>query len=305
VGNASINTKNVTNGNYTFDCSGTFAIDPASLTGATVTVSGSYAYTGQDQTPDASAVTVTLDDKKLVAGTDYTLSYGDNVNAGSDAGTVIVTGKGNYTGEASGNYGAKLSELTVGGLTAKLGEAEIPGKWTLTGDTVPNVGDPGNYTATFTPTDISKAGNYNPLTAQVTLSIAKVEYTGTTAVNASGKYGTTRTYDLSDLLPLGYQLGTITTSDANSIFDGVPSVAGTILTYKLANSEGNIGKTGTITVPVDSSINYTAFNLTITVTDVLIPDLSVNAISVTYTGSPVQNSSITGTTTVDGKSIAG
>lgn len=51
------------------------------------------AYTGKAITPD---VTIKDGDKKLVNGTDYTLSYEDNKNPGQA--TITVTGKGDYSG---------------------------------------------------------------------------------------------------------------------------------------------------------------------------------------------------------------
>lgn len=61
----------------------------------TVELSGNttYTYTGKQITPD---VTVTIDGRPLTKGTDYTIIYGDNVNADTDAGSVTVRAKGNY-----------------------------------------------------------------------------------------------------------------------------------------------------------------------------------------------------------------
>lgn len=61
----------------------------------TVELSGNttYTYTGEKITPD---VTVTIDGKTLTEGTDYTITYGDNINAGTNAGSVTVRAKGNY-----------------------------------------------------------------------------------------------------------------------------------------------------------------------------------------------------------------
>ena len=83
------------------------------------------------------------------------------------AGDLTASG----TGVASGTFGNKLSELTVSGLTAKLGDTEIEGTWALSGNTIPNVGDTTKYTATFTPSE--NADWYNTLTAEVSLDIAK------------------------------------------------------------------------------------------------------------------------------------
>ena len=71
-----------------------FTITPI-ITEPTVELSGNttYTYTGKQITPD---VTVTIDGKMLTADTDYTITYGDNVNAGTDAGSVTVRAKGNY-----------------------------------------------------------------------------------------------------------------------------------------------------------------------------------------------------------------
>lgn len=56
-------------------------------------------------------------------------------------------------GIACGTYGNKLSELTVTGLTAKLGSETIDGTWQIQSDDdkVPYVGDSETYTATFIP----------------------------------------------------------------------------------------------------------------------------------------------------------
>lgn len=74
-------------------------------------------------------------------------------------------------GIASGTYGNKLSELTVTGLTAKLGTEIIGGTWRIDGDEVPCVGDDGTYTATFTPAQHPEY--YQTLAAQVRLEISK------------------------------------------------------------------------------------------------------------------------------------
>ena len=77
---------------------------------------------------------------------------------------LTVEGKG----IAGGTYGNKLSELTVTGLTAKLGTEIIDGNWQIIGDEVPCVGDDGTYTATFIP---KYPEYYQSLTATVKLMI--------------------------------------------------------------------------------------------------------------------------------------
>ena len=319
VGTAVVQIIDRDGGNYVVSGGGSFTITAKSLAGATVDVPGTFTYSGNAHTPEP---VVTLGGRTLAKDTDYTVSYSGNVNAGTAF--VAITGQGNYSGTASGTftigkavltvdgtgiakgtYGNTLSALTVEGLTARLNDTVVNGTWALTGETVPNVGDSGEYTAIFTPS--SGAVNYNELTAPVTLDISKADYTGTRNVSTSGRYGKTRTYELADLLPDGYVLGTVTITDSHGIFEGTPAVNGTTLTYGLADNRDNVDETGTIIVPVTSSTNYNAFDLTIvvTVTNVQVPDLNVNPIQVIYTGTPVPDSSISGTATVDGISIDG
>ena len=73
---------------------------PTDISGATVTLSStSYTYDGTAKKP---GVTVTLAGQRLAEGTDYTVSYANNVNAGTA--TVTVTGKGSYTGAATASF---------------------------------------------------------------------------------------------------------------------------------------------------------------------------------------------------------
>lgn len=83
----------------------TFEILPASIAGAAVTLqTGEYIADGATAfTPDVTSVI--LNGKTLVKDTDYTVSYKDNVNAGTA--TVTVTGKGNYTGSVSAAFTIK------------------------------------------------------------------------------------------------------------------------------------------------------------------------------------------------------
>ncbi|MBR1724449.1 MAG: hypothetical protein IJ723_05460, partial [Ruminococcus sp.] len=86
-------------GNYTGTVTKSFTISPANVSTADVTLSpASYTYDGTEKKP---AVTVKMGTKTL-APADYTVSYSNNVKAGTA--TVTVTGKGNYTGTASKSF---------------------------------------------------------------------------------------------------------------------------------------------------------------------------------------------------------
>ena len=81
-------------GNYTGSVTKDFTIKPLDSSRYSASLS-QYSYTsdGTEKCPD---VTVTYGDKTLAAGTDFTVSYKDNVKEGTA--TVTITGAGNYTG---------------------------------------------------------------------------------------------------------------------------------------------------------------------------------------------------------------
>ena len=84
-------------GNYTGSVSKTFKITPLALSKATVAAVPDQEYTGSAIKP-SPAVKMTVGGKMatLKAGTDYTLSYANNVEVGTA--TITVTGKGNFSG---------------------------------------------------------------------------------------------------------------------------------------------------------------------------------------------------------------
>ena len=76
----------------------TFKITPADISTAVVTVADQT----YDGTPREPSPTVVWKGKTLVAGVDYTVSYRDNRKVGTA--TVVITGVGNYAGEALGTF---------------------------------------------------------------------------------------------------------------------------------------------------------------------------------------------------------
>ena len=298
----------VTAANKTYDGSTsatvTAEVTTGLLAGDSITISG---VTGAFANANAGAgKTVTVDSSGAsISGANadkYQINFPASTTAGIEkANASIATAPAGKTGLTY--TGAAQALVTAG--TASVGEVVYSLAETGTySTTIPTGTNAGSYTVWY---KIADTDNYNGTApVKVDVTISKVNYTGEKAGSTSGKYGREKTYDLKNLLPEGYVLGTITTTDTNSIFEGTPTVSGTILTYKLADNAG-VGKTGTITIPVIKSTNYNAFNLTITVTvtNVRIPTLTVNPISVTYTGSSVSSSQITGTATLDGRTIAG
>lgn len=100
-------------------------------------------------------------------------------------------------GTASGEYGKKLSGLTIEGLTVTSGGSAVAGTWafadTVDGNAIPAVGDTNKYDVVFTPED----SNYGTKTAEVTLSISPKTVTVTAGLKAID-----RVYDGSTVVEL-------------------------------------------------------------------------------------------------------
>lgn len=73
-----------------------FTILTKSITGASVSPISDQNYTGKEIRPE---IKVRLNGKTLNSGTDYKIAYYDNVAIGTA--TVIITGKGNYSGSVA------------------------------------------------------------------------------------------------------------------------------------------------------------------------------------------------------------
>ena len=94
-------------GYYTGTKEVTFQIGARSVSGMTIAAIPNKTYTGSAQKP---APKVTWGSKTLVSGTDYTVAYKNNTNAGTA--TVTVTGKGNYKGTLSATFKINAKKIT-------------------------------------------------------------------------------------------------------------------------------------------------------------------------------------------------
>ena len=135
-------------GNYSGTATQTFTIAAKDLASATVTVDATqtYTYTGAAIEPNVSSVSIKLTEgadvaTNLTAGTDYTVTgYANNTDAAlataeTNAPTVTITGKGNFTGTATGTFTiaqAKLSAVTI----AAIGNQTFTGSQITPGVTV-------------------------------------------------------------------------------------------------------------------------------------------------------------------------
>lgn len=152
-------------------------------------------YTGKEIKPSVSICDTEGD--QLVAGTDYDVSYTNNINAGT--GKVLVTFKGNYYGTLSGEF--TIAPKSISGMTGTLsattytydGNAKSPSitvsgltlnkDFTLAyknninaGTATVTVTGTGNYTGSFSKTYTIKPAAITSKT--ITLSATSFAYTG-------------------------------------------------------------------------------------------------------------------------------
>ena len=97
VGTATVTIKG--QGNFKGSTSKTFSISARAMSDTSVANVSSQTYTGNSISP---LPTITYNNKTLKKDTDYTLSYSDNINAGTA--TITITGKGNFTGMTSTTF---------------------------------------------------------------------------------------------------------------------------------------------------------------------------------------------------------
>lgn len=104
--------------NYSDSKTVTFTISPRPLTSTGIVYSVSpttYTYDGTEHKP---AVTLKDNGTDLSAADDYTVTYLNNVNAGSNTAVAKVTGKGNYTGELQETF--TINRATVNETNAEI-----------------------------------------------------------------------------------------------------------------------------------------------------------------------------------------
>ena len=143
-----------------------------------------YVYDGTAKTPDAACGD---GDPSIITDNDFSVSYSDNVNAGTAKATF--TGKGNYTGTVEEEFeifkadNEWTTEPTIAGWTygqaaSEPSSAAKNGTATVTYGTAGNPGGlgtsrptmPGSYVATFT---VAESQNYNALSKDVPFTIEK------------------------------------------------------------------------------------------------------------------------------------
>ena len=241
----------------------------------TVKDAGTYTVTAvyeSDTEYGEAKATFTIEPKALTNSTNVTLS----------ANTVTYTGS---------QAAVSVDMVTVDGVA-------------LTASTDYTVSIPAAINAGTYAVTVTGQGNYTG-TATAIFEITKATATeAMTTVSADARYGTTGTVALNIA---GGTAGTIAVSDASNVLSGTPTLNNGVLSFAFVDSEANVGKTATITIPVTDAPNYNDYTITVTVTvvDKFLPVLTVKDITTTYTGSPVSASLIRGTAVYEGATVKG
>lgn len=297
-------------GNYTGTVTKSFEIAKADISSAEITYdAGPYGYTGKEWKPE---VAVSFNDAALTADTDYTVSYENNINAGTAK--IIITGIGDhFTGstektftinsaEISGCTFAPIADVTYNtkAHTPEVTVA-ISGR-TLEADKDYTVSYASNIYAGTATVTVTGKGNFtgtaskNFAIAQAYLSVENQTVTHFRTETDAKSYAVPADMFLADEKETGFTI-TVTDYDGDEIFTTAPAVNGTNVNYQL---NGTVG-TAFVEVKVkpDSS-NYAnaSFTLTFVVNDKenVSGSISFPDGSAVYTGTGIkyENATISG-----------
>jgi len=112
-------------------------------------------------------------------------------------------------------------------------------------------------------------------------------------------------------IPTGETVESITVTDVQNgenVLTAAPTASGTTVTFDLKGFEAyetNLTASFDVTVKVSNHEEASINDVTITLLDKLVPTVSANDITVTYNGSAVPESKITGTATFEGVTVTG
>ena len=233
-------------GNYTGMAKGSYKITPVDITQTgSISEIADQTYTGNAITP---RVRVTLGETVLTEGTDYKVSYENNVNAGTA--TVTAAGRGNYTGTVKKSFTISPAVVT---------------------DDMVTLGASPSYTGSGVMADVMVTWNGTALTENTDYTCAYSNNvnvgtdTATVTIIGSGNFAgsVTKTFsitpaDLSGAQILGLSDAEYTGSEIRQTpqvkLGGVTLTEGT--DYTVAYS-GDLVNVGTVTVTVTGCGNYT------------------------------------------------
>ena len=264
-------------GNYTGTVTKSFEIAKADISSAEITYdAGPYGYTGKEWKPE---VTVSFNSATLTAGNDYTVSYENNINAGTAK--IIITGIGDhFTGltektftinsaEISGCTFAPIADVTYNtkAHTPEVTVA-ISGR-TLEADKDYTVSYAANVNAGTATVTVTGKGNFTG-SANTTFTIAKADlnlsvYTISSLCTETEVKTSTlpSNFFLADETETGFSIA-LTAAGGDAIFTQEPAVVDgeNMITYQLNGGTGEATFNVTVT-PVSSNYKAGTYDLKI------------------------------------------
>jgi len=264
-------------GNYTGEVTKSFTISKAQISSAAITYdAGPYGYTGKEWKPE---VTVSFNSATLTAGNDYTVSYENNINAGTAK--IIITGIGDhFTGltektftinsaEISGCTFAPIADVTYNtrAHTPEVTVA-ISGR-TLEADKDYTVSYASNVYAGTATVTVTGKGNFTG-SANTTFTIAKADlnlsvYTISSLCTETEVKTSTlpSNFFLADETETGFSIA-LTAAGGDAIFTQEPAVVDgeNVITYQLNGGTGEATFNVTVT-PVSSNYKAGTYDLKI------------------------------------------
>ena len=264
-------------GNYTGTVTKSFEIAKADISSAEITYdAGPYGYTGKEWKPE---VTVSFNSATLTAGNDYTVSYENNINAGTAK--IIITGIGDhFTGltektftinsaEISGCTFAPIADVTYNTMahTPEVTVA-ISGR-TLEADKDYTVSYASNVNAGTATVTVTGKGNFTG-SANTTFTIAKADlnlsvYTISSLCTETEVKTSTlpSNFFLADETETGFSIA-LTAAGGDAIFTQEPAVVDgeNMITYQLNGGTGEATFNVTVT-PVSSNYKAGTYDLKI------------------------------------------
>lgn len=264
-------------GNYTGEVTKSFTISKAQISSAAITYdAGPYGYTGKEWKPE---VTVSFNSATLTAGNDYTVSYENNINAGTAK--IIITGIGDhFTGltektftinstEISGCTFAPIADVTYNtkAHTPEVTVA-ISGR-TLEADKDYTVSYASNVNAGTVTVTVTGKGNFTG-SANTTFTIAKADlnlsvYTISSLCTETEVKTSTlpSNFFLADETETGFSIA-LTAAGGDAIFTQAPAVVDgeNMITYQLNGGTGEATFNVTVT-PVSSNYKAGTYDLKI------------------------------------------
>ena len=264
-------------GNYTGEVTKSFTISKAQISSAAITYdAGPYGYTCKEWKPE---VTVSFNSATLTAGNDYTVSYENNINAGTAK--IIITGIGDhFTGltektftinsaEISGCTFAPIADVTYNtkAHTPEVTVA-ISGR-TLEADKDYTVSYASNVNAGTATVTVTGKGNFTG-SANTTFTIAKADlnlsvYTISSLCTETEVKTSTlpSNFFLAAETETGFSIA-LTAAGGDAIFTQAPAVVDgeNVITYQLNGGTGEATFNVTVT-PVSSNYKAGTYDLKI------------------------------------------